>query len=477
MRAVDPGRRRKLMPLLQALADKAAALSMPVGKAEAADAGSADRPGRGIVPRRGAEEAQPFLTLLRDLARRRCARRHRALHHPLGLLRTAASREPLEGVRPGNAQPAADAEGLLRRRNQGAGATAATARHARSTIEDGLVRRAARRHRGGRRQGRAAAARLHVGAALSAIRTPAAGSSLRITKRSAASKARSRRRSSARSKAADADPAIPRDRAARLALLRRGLIPWLAGIDPDTGAPRRRVARLSEIPAEARPLIQHLVEQRLLATDVNKDTGEATIEPAHEALLRQWGLLEGWLTEDAGLARRAGGRQAREPRLGGEQSRAGVAMHTNRSARRRRAAHHRPDLAANLEPTDRDYIAACRKAEAYAKSRKRRLQALIYLAAGRGHRRLVGMDQPVVSDRRSALVATVRPYMLKRISAACAERECRDGAQARRHVSRMCKRLPRDGGDSGWIIQHGFIGLLPRTVWRSPRRSQSPSSS
>ena len=102
-------------------------------------------------------------------------------------------------------------------------------------------------------------------------------------------------------KAADADPAIPRDRAARLALLRRGLIPWLAGIDPDTGAPRRRVARLSEIPAEARPLIQHLVEQRLLATDVNKDTGETTIEPAHEALLRQWGLLQGWLTEDAGL--------------------------------------------------------------------------------------------------------------------------------------------------------------------------------
>ena len=75
-------------------------------------------------------------------------------------------------------------------------------------------------------------------------------------------------------KAADADPAIPKDRVARLALLRRGLIPWLAGIDPDTGAPRRRIARLSEIPAEARPLIQHLVEQRLLATDVAKDTGE-----------------------------------------------------------------------------------------------------------------------------------------------------------------------------------------------------------
>lgn len=66
-------------------------------------------------------------------------------------------------------------------------------------------------------------------------------------------------------KAADADPQIPRDRQSRLALLRRGLIPWLAGIDPETGAPRRRVARLSEIPAEARPLADLMVDQRLLS--------------------------------------------------------------------------------------------------------------------------------------------------------------------------------------------------------------------
>jgi hypothetical protein len=36
---------------------------------------------------------------------------------------------------------------------------------------------------------------------------------------------------------ADNDGRIPRDRDARLALLRRGLIPWLAGIDPDPGSP------------------------------------------------------------------------------------------------------------------------------------------------------------------------------------------------------------------------------------------------
>jgi hypothetical protein len=60
--------------------------------------------------------------------------------------------------------------------------------------------------------------------------------------------------------AADNDPAIPKARYERLALLRRGLIPWLAGLDPDTGSPRGRVARQSEIPEEARPLINHLVD-------------------------------------------------------------------------------------------------------------------------------------------------------------------------------------------------------------------------
>jgi formylglycine-generating enzyme required for sulfatase activity len=174
-------------------------------------------------------------------------------------------------------------------------------------------------------------------------------------------------------KAADADPAIPRDRAARLALLRRGLIPWLAGIDPDTGAPRRRVARLSEIPAEARPLIQHLVEQRLLATDINKDTGEATIEPVHEALLRQWGLLQGWLTEDAGLlAVLEGVKRSSRDWAANNRDRAWLAHAADRLAAAERLSA-RPDLAANLEPTDHDYIAACRKAEADAKRGKRLL--------------------------------------------------------------------------------------------------------
>ncbi|MGH3562519.1 MAG: hypothetical protein ACRDTN_12150, partial [Mycobacterium sp.] len=185
---------------------------------------------------------------------------------------------------------------------------------------------------------------------------------------------------------ADSDDSIPKDRAAQLALLRRGMIPWLADIDPDTGAPRRRVARVSEIPPECRPLLQNLVEQRLLTTDQDAQTGETTIEPAHEALLRQWSLLEGWLADDSELLAVLEGikRAARDW------------MHTDKStpwlihsADRLMAAEQlsqRPDLAAKLEPTDHEYLAACRKFEderraAEERQREAELEAAKKLAA------------------------------------------------------------------------------------------------
>jgi formylglycine-generating enzyme required for sulfatase activity len=179
--------------------------------------------------------------------------------------------------------------------------------------------------------------------------------------------------------AADKDSRIPRDREARLTLLRRGLIPWLAGIDPDTKAPRRRVARLSEIPAEARPLIDLLVEQRLLATDVAKDTGETTIEPAHEALLRQWGLLQGWLSDDTGLLTVLDGikRAARD-----WAANAKAASWLAHSTDRLRAAERlmaRPDLAANLEPTDKAYLTACQREERTASWRRVRAAAAVLI--------------------------------------------------------------------------------------------------
>ena len=164
-------------------------------------------------------------------------------------------------------------------------------------------------------------------------------------------------------KATDGNASIPAERTARLALLRRGLIPWLAGIDPESGAPRRRVAKLSEIPEEARPLIELLVEQRLLATDVDRETGETTVEPAHEALLRQWGLLEGWLDEDFEDLATAEGvkRSAREweanARDGGWLAHAGGRLETAE------AVAGRADLAKLFTAADRDYLKAARQAE------------------------------------------------------------------------------------------------------------------
>jgi formylglycine-generating enzyme required for sulfatase activity len=180
-------------------------------------------------------------------------------------------------------------------------------------------------------------------------------------------------------KSADGKDGIPKDHVERLALLRRGLIPWLAGIDPETGEPRRRVARLSEIPDEARPLIQLFVEQRLLATDADAITGEETIEPAHEALLRQWSLLRGWLADDTALLRiMEGVKRASLDWLGNARSAAWLTHAGGRLEAAERLSA-RPDLAALLTTGDRDYLAACRKAESAAEHRKRRIQGLIYL--------------------------------------------------------------------------------------------------
>jgi CHASE3 domain sensor protein len=176
--------------------------------------------------------------------------------------------------------------------------------------------------------------------------------------------------------AADADSRMPRDRETRLALLRRGLIPWLAGIDPDTGSPRRRIARRSEIPLESAPLIDLLVEQRLLATDTAKDTGEVTIEPAHEALLRQWGLLQRWLEDDLEALTTLEGvkRAARDWAANG-----GAPDWLNHTGTRLDEAEQiaqRGDLGGDLSDDARNYLKECRKQEdARQRERLKRLEA------------------------------------------------------------------------------------------------------
>lgn len=65
----------------------------------------------------------------------------------------------------------------------------------------------------------------------------------------------------------------------------------------ERGEDTRRRARLAEIGEASRAVIQELVDERLLVTA--REVGdEETLEVSHEALIRHWGRLRGWVNED-----------------------------------------------------------------------------------------------------------------------------------------------------------------------------------
>lgn len=92
---------------------------------------------------------------------------------------------------------------------------------------------------------------------------------------------------------------LPKDEKAQLALIRTAFIPHLARTNP-VGEFVRRIATRAEIPPEARPLIERLVEARLLVNDRRTVGNEYVdvIEVAHEALLRKWKDLNDALIEE-----------------------------------------------------------------------------------------------------------------------------------------------------------------------------------
>jgi len=89
--------------------------------------------------------------------------------------------------------------------------------------------------------------------------------------------------------------ATPSESRALENLLKQAFVPHLAVVN-EMGEFARRIASAHEIPVSAKPLVDLLVEARLLTRDLD-DHGE-TIEVAHEALLREWPLLRGFLEAD-----------------------------------------------------------------------------------------------------------------------------------------------------------------------------------
>ena len=82
----------------------------------------------------------------------------------------------------------------------------------------------------------------------------------------------------------------------QLNMLHDAFIPWLATINPASDQPMRRLARWDDLPAASRPLIQSMVEKRLLIKDTRN--GQTVVEVALESLLRQWRELASWLREE-----------------------------------------------------------------------------------------------------------------------------------------------------------------------------------
>jgi hypothetical protein len=89
----------------------------------------------------------------------------------------------------------------------------------------------------------------------------------------------------------EADPATE-----ELEALHAAFVPTMVRINPEGGYARRR-ALFDDLPRRALPLLRRFVDARLLVTDRDPQ-GRETIEVAHEALLRTWPLLGGWLAED-----------------------------------------------------------------------------------------------------------------------------------------------------------------------------------
>jgi hypothetical protein len=229
---------------------------------------------------------------------------------------------------------------------------------------------------------------------------------------------------------ADADTRIPRNRSEREKLLQSAFIPWLAGIDPVTNSPRRQIALLNDIPRDAVALINLLVEERLLSVDTRPVEGEdgkriATVEPAHEALLRQWGLLQGWLTKYSGLLVTLDRVQA-------------AAREWNMNARKDDWLQHRGQLldqardllandhiASKLDLMDTSYLDACidrfgfRGAVAPEMSLSEKIQSVLALA-GSGHAAVAqrrfdefGLDEVIASGQLRLDILSLKARILK----------------------------------------------------------------
>lgn len=128
----------------------------------------------------------------------------------------------------------------------------------------------------------------------------------------------------------------------------------LSMVQPGQDAPdTRRIAARGEIGETAWPLIQHFADERLVVTDCG--AGGETAELAHEALIREWHRLRGWLENDRAFQTwQQGMRVAFEQWHASGQEESGL-LHGSRLAEAERWSSERSD---ELPATLRRYVEA-----------------------------------------------------------------------------------------------------------------------
>jgi hypothetical protein len=119
----------------------------------------------------------------------------------------------------------------------------------------------------------------------------------------------------------------------------------------------RQVAQLADLPADVHPLVERLVDARLLIRD------KEVIEVAHESLLRQWVSLHNWLTEDLDklFLRDAIRRAAAEWTK--ERQREDLLVHRNGRLKDAEALLATPGYVVSADSDERAYLNACTAAQ------------------------------------------------------------------------------------------------------------------
>jgi WD40 repeat protein len=207
------------------------------------------------------------------------------------------------------------------------------------------------------------------------------------------------------------------DPVARRQALRAVFIPRLARVDAVSKTVQRRVAKMGEAPLELRPLINAFVNKRLLVT--KGEGSSATIEVAHEALLRRWPSLTALLEEDRDALLLLDGvlRAAREWQAAAEQSKFEFLVHRGTRLRyAKQLANRGQDWAQEISAAD-EYLAACTERdaseEAQREASERRIlvgkQRLFAAAAGR-----MGAERRNDAAMRIALAGEIDPDSIKR---------------------------------------------------------------